>query len=55
MIAIPTLRIESAAFRERFEQRGLPTPILANEKCDIGPKRYIDSLRQRLDVERVSS
>lgn len=55
MIAIPTFRIEPTALSKRFKQRGLPATVLADEKGDTAPKRYVDPLRQRLDIERVSS
>ena len=55
MIAIATLGIESAALGERFEQRRLSGSVLADEKGDVGANRQIDALRQRRDIERMSS
>lgn len=38
MITVATLGIESAAFCEGFEKRGLAATVFADEERDVGPK-----------------
>jgi hypothetical protein len=55
MIAVPALRIETAAFRERFEQSGLAAAVFTDEERDLGPEREIYSVREGANVEGILS
>jgi hypothetical protein len=54
MIAVAALGVEAAALRQRFEKRGLPAAILADEERDPTAKCQVDPMRERADVERVA-
>jgi hypothetical protein len=43
MVAVPALGVEPAALRHRFEQRGLPAAVLADEERHAAPKLQVDS------------
>jgi hypothetical protein len=51
MIATPALGIEPATLRDRFEQRGLPTTVFADQERDLAPKLEIDPTGERADIE----
>jgi hypothetical protein len=41
VIAVAALGVESAALRERFEQRRLAASVLPDEESDLAPERQI--------------
>src|ERR1043166_241039 len=52
MVAIAAFGIEAAALRDRFEERRLAAPVLADEERYAAAKLDVDALRERFEIER---
>src|SRR5262245_37368742 len=53
MIAVSALGIESARFRDRFEERGLAAAVLADEARHGALEREIDPAGKSANAERM--